>query len=99
MVLTNTMTIANLKVLIHKRTDMQVPDLRLLCAGRDLRDTDTIHDSGLVECSIIIAVLRLRGGKNHDDSSDDDEEFDNEELPQFIPLETHESALQRWNAI
>ena len=99
MVLTNTMTIANLKVLIHKRTDMQVPDLRLLCAGRDLRDTDTIHDSGLVECSIIIAVLRLRGGKNHDDSSDDDEEFDNEELPQLIPLENHESARQRWNAI
>jgi hypothetical protein len=97
MIVPSKMTIANLKVLIHTRTEMRVSDLRILHAGRDLRDGDTVQGSGIIESSIIIALLRMRGGKNTDES-DDEDDFDGD-LPELIPLENHETALRRWNEL
>jgi hypothetical protein len=93
MVVPNKTSIANLKILIHNRAEMPVTEMRLLHNdGKQLQDRSTIQDSSVVDCSIITATLRLRGGKTNDES-DDDEEFDDDEMPQLKPLENHESAL------
>jgi hypothetical protein len=75
MVVPNKTSIANLKILIHNRAEMPVTEMRLLHNGKQLQDRSTIQDSNVVDCPIITATLRLRGGKTNGESDDDEKIF------------------------